>query len=197
MQVEYPNHVVTECFDVTAPGNITHLESLIEKMEGLDLLIYNAGYGEVSQELDWEIDRTTVNTNVSGFIEIIDYAYNYFLNQGYGQLATTSSIASARGNSHAPAYSASKAFQSVYFEGLYMKLKKKKSSIFVTDIQPGFVNTKMAKGRRFWVSSPARAAEQIVDAIEKKKWRVYITRRWWVIAKMLKWMPNFVYHKIG
>src|SRR5262249_1352637 len=83
LQVEYPNHVVTECFDVTAPGNITHLESLIEKMEGLDLLIYNAGYGEVSQELDWEIDRTTVNTNVSGFIEIIDYAYSYFLKQGY------------------------------------------------------------------------------------------------------------------
>ncbi|PWT73968.1 MAG: oxidoreductase [Bacteroidetes bacterium] len=197
LQLEYPNNVVTECFDVTALDNITHLESLIEKMEGLDLLIYNAGYGEASQEVDWEIDQTTVQTNVLGFIEIIDYAYNYFQKQGYGQLATTSSIASARGNSHAPAYSASKAFQSVYFEGLYMKLKKKKSSIFVTDIQPGFVNTKMAKGRTFWVSSPAKAAEQIVVAIEKKKWRVYITHRWWVIAKMIKWMPNFVYHNIG
>ena len=197
LQLEYPNHVVTECFDVTAPGNISHLDSLIEKMEGLDLLIYNAGYGEISQEVDWKIDKTTVNTNVSGFIEIIDYAYNYFRKQGYGQLATTSSIASARGNSHAPAYSASKAFQSVYFEGLHMKLKKKNSPIFVTDIQPGFVNTKMAQGKTFWVSSSAKAAEQIVDAIEKKKWRVYITHRWWVVAKVLKWMPDFVYHKFG
>ncbi|HEX4850752.1 MAG TPA: SDR family NAD(P)-dependent oxidoreductase, partial [Puia sp.] len=169
----------------------------IQKMEGLDLLIYNAGYGEISQEVDWKIDKTTVNTNVAGFIEIIDHAYNYFRKQGYGQLATTSSIASARGSSHAPAYSASKAFQSVYFEGLHIKLKKKNSSIFVTDIQPGFVDTKMAKGKTFWVSSPSKAAEQIVDAIEKKKWRVYITHRWWLVAKVLKWMPDFVYHKFG
>src|SRR4029077_8447639 len=113
--------------------------------------------------------------------------FNYFEEQGYGQLATTSSVASARGNSYAPAYSASKAFQSIYFEGLYMKLKRLKKDINVTDIQPGFIDTKMAKtDKKFWVSTPAKAAAQIVDAIDKKKWRVYITHRWWIIAKILK-----------
>ena len=79
-----------------------------------------------------------------------------------------------------------------------MKLKKMKSNIHVTDVQPGFVDTKMAKAnKRFWVASPRKAALQIADAIEKKKWRVYITKRWWIIAKLLKWMPVFVYHRIG
>jgi len=198
LQLEFPNNIITHCFDVTADDNIYHLKSLIDKMDGMDLLIYNAGYGDVSETVDWEIDKTTVDTNVKGFIEMVDYAFNYFEEQGHGQLATTSSVASVRGNSWAPAYSASKAFQSVYFEGLYMKLRRMKIGIHVTDVQPGFVDTKLAKGnKRFWVASPGKAATQIVNAIEKKKWRVYITHRWWLIATIIKWMPDFLFHRIG
>ena len=198
LQLEYPNNIDTECFDVTSHGSIAHIESLIDKLNGLDLLIYNSGYGDVSETLNLELDRATVDTNVNGFIEIVNFAFNYFMQQGHGQLATTSSLASIRGNSYAPAYSASKAFQSVYFEGLHMKTKKMNADVHVTDIQPGFVDTKMAKGHaRFWVAPPQKAAEQIYNAIEKKKWRVYITQRWWLIAKALKWMPDFIYHRFG
>ena len=70
--------------------------------------------------------------------------------------------------------------------------------LYVTDIQPGFVDTKMSKGPgKFWVAPVNRAARQIVRALEKKKWRVYITRRWWIIAKLFKWIPDFIYHRIG
>jgi short-subunit dehydrogenase len=127
----------------------------------------------------------------------MNYTFNYFVQQGHGQLAATSSIASIRGNGWAPAYSASKAFQSVYMEGLHMKARKMKARIFVTDIQPGFVNTKLAKGNgQFWVAPVGKAANQIVQAIDKKKWRAYITRRWWIIAQLMKWAPGWIYHKI-
>jgi hypothetical protein len=89
-------------------------------------------------------------------------------------------------------------------EGLHMKAKKmarsKKSatSIFITDIQPGFVNTKLAKGNgQFWVAPVEKVARQIFHAIENKKWRVYITRRWWLIAQLMKWAPGWMYHRIG
>jgi short-subunit dehydrogenase len=173
------------------------LEELIHRMGGMDLLLYNSGYGEPSKKLDWTIDKTTVDTNVNGFIEIINYGFNYFVARGQGHLATTSSIASKRGNDYAPAYSASKAFQSIYFEGLYMKLKKMKLPVYVTDIQPGFVDTEMAKStKKFWVAPVGKAAEQIVQALEKKKWRVYITKRWWLIAQVMKWLPDFIYHRL-
>ena len=198
MQIAYPGKVHIAKFDVRGEENISSIQSLITAMGGLDLLIYNSGYGDVSKTLDWELDKATYETNVKGFVEIINFAFNYFAKQGHGQVATTSSIASIRGNSWAPAYSASKAFQSNYMEGLHMKAKKMKANVFVTDIQPGFVNTKMAKGNgQFWVAAPTKAAKQIVQAIDKKKWRAYVTKRWWLIAQLMKWAPGWLYHRIG
>ena len=204
IQKEYPSQVVTECFDVRENDNIKHIESLIKKLDGLDLLIYNSGFGDPSVTLEWELDRITYETNVKGFIEIVHFAFNYFVKQGHGHIAATSSLASIRGNSWAPAYSASKAFMSVYMEGLHMKAKKIARSsrstrmIFITDIQPGFVNTKLAKGNgQFWVAPVEKVAKQIFNAIAKRKWRVYVTRRWWLIAQLMKWAPGWLYHRIG
>ena len=187
LQEEFPQNVFIECFDVTGKENIPHFQSLIEKLDGLDILIYNSGYGEPSKDLDWEIENRTTAINVYGFVEIVCYGFNYFINQGYGQIACTSSVASVRGNSMAPAYSAGKAFESTYMEGLYLKAKRLKKNIAVTDIQPGFVDTHLAKGDgKFWVAPVKKAAAQIYRAIQKKKKRAYITKRWAIIAWLLK-----------
>ena len=58
-------------------------------MNGLDLLIYNAGYGQSSERLDCELDKRTVDTNVNGFIEIVNFCFNYFLLQDEGQIANS------------------------------------------------------------------------------------------------------------
>lgn len=199
----YPDRIFTECFDVTGTENIPHVEKLLAKMNGMDLLIYNAGYGDPSETLDWKIEKQTVGINVDGFIEIVNYTFNYFVKQGHGHIAATSSIASIRGNSFAPAYSAGKAFMSVYMEGLAMKaLRFKKQNpdllIYTTDIQPGFIKTKMAKGNgQFWVAPVDKAVKQIYKAIKSKKRRVYITRRWVFIAWIMKWVPYWIYKRIG
>lgn len=203
-QSKYNGQISIECFDVRGNDNILHIQSLIKKLGGLDLLIYNSGYGDPSLTLEWELDKATYETNVKGFIEVVHWTFNYFVQQGHGHIGATSSIASIRGNSWAPSYSASKAFMSVYMEGLHMKAKKmartKKEGvdISITDIQPGFVNTKMAKGNgQFWVAPVEKVAKQIFNGIERKKWRVYITRRWWFIAQVMKWVPGWLYHRIG
>ena len=198
LQKQFPLQVVTECFDVMGNDNIVHLKSLIDELGGLDLLIYNSGYGDVSETLDWAIDKRTTLTNVNGFVEIVNYTFNYFVKQGRGQIAAISSLASLRENSQAPAYSASKAYMSIYMAGLYLKARRiqkkdRKMSIAITDVQPGFVDTKMAKGKkRFWEAPVGKAARQIFKAIQKQKRKVYITRRWVLIAWVLKWMPHFI-----
>ena len=197
LQERFPQHIHTACFDVQGNGTITPLHMLLQKTGGMDLLIYNAGFGDPSDTLDWTIEKTTYETNVKGFIEIVNVAFNYFLQQGNGQIAATSSVAANRGNGVAPAYSASKAFMSVYMEGLHIKTKKMKANIAITDIQPGFLATKMAKSNKlFWVTSVDKAVRQIVQGIEKKKWRIYISRRWWLVAQLMKWMPSWIYHKL-
>lgn len=187
-----------ECFDVTGKENIPRIESLVKRLGGLDLLVISAGIGEPSNELSWAIDKMTVETNVNGFIEIANWAFNYFVKQGKGQLVTISSIAAVRGGSHAPAYNASKAFQSSYFEGLSIKAKKLKKDITLTCVEPGFVATKMAKSDKiFWLVPVDKAVRQIIKAIDKKKRKVYISRRWWIIARIMKWMPHWLYRKLA
>jgi short-subunit dehydrogenase len=162
-----------------------------------DLLIYNAGWSEPMEALDAAVDTATVDINVNGFLAAIHYGWRYFTAQGHGHLVTVSSIAGSRGNRYSPAYSAAKAFQSTYFEGLYIKAKKMKIPLYVTDIQPGFVDTKMAKGPRFWVAPVDKAARQIVRAIEHRRRLAYITRRWWLVAKVFRWIPGWIYYRIG
>jgi short-subunit dehydrogenase len=195
---EFPGNIIQDSFDVRQMNNITHLQKLVELLGGLDLFVVSAGVGVVSKELDWQIDKDTIDTNINAFVQMVNWAFNFFVRQGHGQVANISSIASFRGNSWAPAYSASKAFQSVYFEGLYMKAKKMKTTIVITDILPGFVHTKMSQGnKRFWVASVEKAANQIYHGIESKKFRLYVTRRWRLVAWLMKWAPGFLYHPVG
>jgi short-subunit dehydrogenase len=105
-----------------------------------------------------------------------------------------SSVAGLRGSSIAPAYNATKAFQINYLEGLRQKAAKLNSQFFVTDIRPGFVDTAMAKGEgQFWVASVDKAVDQILAAIKKKKKIVYVTKRWKLVADILKMIPARIY----
>ena len=198
LKQQFPAQLEYESFDVRGKDNIPRIESLIRKLNGLDILVISAGNGQVSNELEWEIDKMTVETNVNGFVEIANWSFNYFVRQGHGQLATISSIAAVRGNSYAPAYNAGKAFQSVYFEGLAVKARKLNKNVSVTCIEPGFVDTKMARSEKiFWLVPVDKAARQIIGAIQRRKRKAYISKRWWLIAKLLRWIPWWIYKRIA
>ena len=84
-----------------------------------------------------------------------------------------------------------------YLEGLRQKASKSGIAITVTEIQPGFIDTAMAKGEGlFWVAPPEKAARQILKAITGKKKHAYITKRWRLIALLLKIIPDWVYNKL-
>jgi short-subunit dehydrogenase len=73
-----------------------------------------------------------------------------------------------------------------------------KKNISVTCIEPGFVATKMAKSNRlFWVVPVEKAARQIKSAIQRKKRKAYISRRWCLVARVLRWMPHWLYKKLA
>jgi short-subunit dehydrogenase len=122
---------------------------------------------------------------------------NYFKKQGHGHLVNISSIAGVRGNGEAPSYYATKAFQINYLEGLRLNAYKSCVDIHVTDVRPGFVDTDMAKGEgMFWVAPVEKAAQQIFNAIQKKKKIVYVTKRWRMIGFLLKIMPYSILKKL-
>ncbi|MFN8240277.1 MAG: SDR family NAD(P)-dependent oxidoreductase [Bacteroidales bacterium] len=178
-------------------SSIEALDQLAAEMGGLDLLVYSAGTGELNPDLEFGPERNTIDTNVSGFTAIACWAFKYFKRQGSGQVAAISSIGGLRGGRAAPSYNASKAYQINYLEGLRQKASREKLNIVITDIRPGLVDTAMAKGDGlFWVMPVKKAALQIFRAIKSKKRVVHVTRRWHLIAILLRILPRVVHERM-
>ena len=170
---------------------------MANELGDIELVIISSGTGHENQELAWTPEEETIATNVMGFAAIANAAVELFVRQNSGTLVGISSIAVIRGNGGAPAYSASKAFVSNYLASLRHKFAKLRSPVVVLEVQPGFVDTAMAKGEGlFWVATPEKAAQQIVSAINHRKTHVYVTRRWRLIAWILRLLPNWIYNRM-
>lgn len=195
---EKPGSYIVKSFDITDIENVVkNIKELVSELGGLDLLVISSGIGKPNDDLDFRLEKSIIDTNVTGFVLISDWAYNYFKDQGSGHLAGISSVAGIRGWKTSPAYNASKAFQINYMEGLRNKAFNSRSHIIITDIRPGYVDTAMAVGSsKFWVAPVNKAAKQIFKAIRHRKRIVYITRRWGLIAFLYKLVPTRIYERV-
>lgn len=169
------------------------LDALCTELGGIDLIIVCAGVGDENPQLNYQLEKPALITNVLGWTCVVDWSVKLFEQQGFGHLVSISSVAGLRGSGSAPAYSATKAYQINYLEGMCQKTHKSKA-IFITDIRPGFVDTEMAKGDGiFWMASTEKAGRQICRAVKRRKRVAYVTRRWWIIALILRHIPSFIY----
>lgn len=198
LKSEKPHSFVIRTFDITATKiAVEKLEELTSELDGLDLLILSSGTGDLNENLDFEIEKRTIDTNVVGFTCIADWTFKYFEKQKYGHLVAISSVGGLRGSKQAPSYNATKAYQINYLEGLRQKATKLKEQIFITDIRPGLVDTEMAKGDGlFWVMPVEKTVRQIFIGIKRKRKIVYVTKRWRIIASILKRIPRQIYDRM-
>ncbi len=198
LKQEQPETIFIKTFDVTDTTlSILELTELVDELGGLDLLIISSGTGELNENLDFEAEKRTIDTNVVGFTAIADWAFNYFKYQGFGHLAAISSIAGIRGTRQAPSYGSTKAYQINYLQALRQNAGHLKLPITVTDIRPGFVDTDMAKGEGlFWLAPLEKAGRQIFKALLQKKRVIYVTKRWALVVWILRRIPNFIYNKM-
>lgn len=198
LRQEHPDMTVTATADITKQDEIARaIESLRAELKDIDLAIVCSGTGDINASLDFTVERPTIDTNVTGWTFVIDTLYHIFEQQGHGHLVAVTPVGGLRGEPMAPAYSATKAYQINYMEALRKKAYKSGGSITVTDIRPGLVDTVMAKGDGlFWVMPVEKVAHQIISAIRKKKSKVYVTKRWHVLAIINKNLPFVLYKRI-
>ena len=197
-KLAFPNakiHVMT--MDVTQTDLARQkMSELSELMDGIDLVVVNAGVGFPKANYEQELE--TIDINVRGFLALAHWSYQYFAQKGGGHIVGISSLASLTGSPYSPEYHASKAFMANYMSGLRLRSSKFNHNITVTDIRPGFVDTPMTKQNKgmFWVASPEKAAFQISEAINSKKKVAYITKRYVLIAIVLKIIPEWLFAKV-
>lgn len=186
--------------DVTVLNDsIEQLEQLISDMGGLDIIVLNAGVSYYQNEsVGHETDLHVIDVNVRGFGNLAAYCFEKFEEQGHGQLVGISSVAALFGWGLNIPYNASKAFVNTYLQGYRQKANHTDADISVSTIMPGYVESEMTTGKKdlFWVEPVGKAVRQIADAIEKEKNEAYITKRWRLVAWVVKMIPNWVWNRM-
>lgn len=174
------------------------LLALADKMGGMDICVLNSGISSHASSSVTSMEQKVVEVNIIGFIQLFGTAFQYFRKQGAGQIVGMSSIAALFGFSRAAPYNASKAFISTYMQAYRQRCNKIKQDIAITDVKPGFVKSEMIEGKRgmFWIAETDKAAGQILKDIEKRKSYSYVTRRWRLVAWLLKLTPNWIIDRI-
>lgn len=193
-----PSHIEYEAIDVTEPESTNKISTLIEKIGGMELFFNAAGIGHQNRDLDPDIETSTAETNVIGFIRIITFAFNYFKLHGGGHIAVISSIAGTKGLGSAPAYSATKRFQNTYIEALAQLSNTEGLNIHFTDIRPGFVKTALLNDSHNYpmLMEANKVAQKIIKAIKSKKRIQVIDWRYSLLVKVWKLIPRFVWEHL-
>ena len=193
-----PERVTVLAADVREPAVTGQLDTLIGQLGGIDLLFYAAGIGKYGICIDEKVEMSTVETNVVAFTRVIDYIYNYMSAHGGGHIAVITSIAGTKGLGAAPAYSATKAFQSTYIEALEQQARMShNANITFTDIRPGFVDTPLLAGTRPFpmLMNVQSVALSIVKAIYKRRHVIVLDWRWRLLTAAWRLVPPALWRR--
>lgn len=205
IQKEIPTPTYVMQMDGSKPIEaVEKLETMIEQMGGLDLLViaFTGFFDADFDSNDWKKSLPVLEVDVVGFFALAKTGLNFFEQQGYGHLVGFSSVDGLRGVAGAQAYSAAKSFNSRYMEAERNKYMQKNMPIYVTDICPGWVNSRgdfdpSKLPHAYWVEPLNDAVNEIMEAIKNKTSVAYITKRWKKVAELLAWLPEDLYNALS
>lgn len=161
--------IVPVTLDVSRPDAVVKkVRELDEDARGLDLVVANAGVGDSTnaRRLQWTNVQRIIDVNVSGAAATLCAALPGMVERNKGHLVGVSSLAAYRGLPRSAAYCASKAFLSVFLEGLRIDLRG--TGVKITTLHPGFVKTELtanSKNPMPFILETDRAVEKMGKAI--------------------------------
>ena len=193
-----PERIHIQTIDIRKEGADKELESLIQKVGGMDLYFHGSGIGKQNKTLKPEIEINTLETNGTGFVRMVTAAFNYFQQQGRGHIAIISSIAGTKGLGIAPAYSATKRFQNTYMDALEQLARINGKAIRFTDIRPGFVATGLLDDGKHYpmLMKKEKVAKEIVNALYQKKRVLVVDWRYRILVAFWKLIPAWLWKRL-
>jgi len=205
-----PDKAIACPMDVTLPGSVDVLDSLLDTLGAPDLFFYVSGVGYQNRMLDEEKELVTVRTNCEGMVRMVDHFLHYvkshpenYSRQSKAHVAVVTSVAGTGGLGTAPAYSATKKMQQTYLTALSQLARMENIPVRFTDIRPGFVATDILNPDKHYplLISKEKAVDYVMKALRRKKrvctfdwkfrvlvfvWRL-IPRPLW---ERLRWVKN-------
>lgn len=191
---EHPNIVANRRIDVTDEDAPRELLRLIDELGGMTLYLHSSGIGWQNAQLDADKELRTVTTNGLGFTRMVTAAYQWMADNGGGRIASITSIAGTRGLGAAPAYSATKRFQTHYLECLTQQARMRHLPIRITDVRPGFVATPLIEGSHYPMQLSAESvARSIVRAIKQGREVITIDWRYRLLVGLWRLVPRWLW----
>ena len=188
--------------DVTEYDTVPNLlRRIVADLGGLDLIVFVAGINYPPGGMDrynFENDRRMVETNLIGAMAWLSPAAAMFQSAKAGQIVGIGSVAGDRGRVGNPGYNASKAGLATYLEALRNRLTR--HGVNVLTVKPGFVETEMlkaAQGPTLFAIRPEKAAEDIWNAMKKRKQVVYTAPIWRWIMLAIQHTPSVVFRRLS
>ena len=140
LEKNYNVDVKTEVLDLNLEENCY---LLYENNKDIDILVNNAGFGEFGEFVDTNLEKelSLIKINITAVHILTKLYLKDMVKKNKGIILNVSSIA---GNMPGPlmaAYYASKAYVLRLSEGIREELKRKKSKVKISVLQPGPVNT--------------------------------------------------------
>ena len=186
------------------------VQTALQHYGRVDILFNNGGLSQRAFMLDapLELQRRLMEINYFGAIHLAKLVVPQMIENGGGQLVTTTSIAGKFGAKGRTAYCASKHALYGFFEAVHAEYVHK--GIRVTFVCPGRVRTDISKHALTADGSPTgkmdaglaggipveKAAQQIIRAIEKEKKDVLIGGKELLMVYIKKFFPGLYYKMI-
>jgi short-subunit dehydrogenase len=177
------------------------LQRIVAELGGLDLVVIAAGVNYAPggmEKYNFENDQLMIETNLIGAMAWLSPIAEMFQSAGAGQIVGIGSVAGDRGRVGNPGYNTSKAGLATYLEALRNRLTRR--GVNVLTVKPGFVQTKMlkaAQGPTPFVISPEKAAEDIWQAMSKRRQVIYTPGLWRWIMLLIQHTPSFIFRKLS
>ena len=194
-----PDRVKAAKIDILAEDAPDRLRHLIDGCGGMDTYLHCSGVAFLDREMTIDTEVGICRTNAVGFTRMCGSAYRYFESaERPGRLVAITSIAGTRGLEALPAYSASKAYDSVFLEALRQRAHGEKLPLRIVDIKPGWTRTPLLADERHYMfeMDADKVADMIFKASLNAKRSAVIGLRWKVLTALEKMVPSCFWEKI-
>jgi len=176
----------------------------------VDILINNAGISQRSliMETDLAVFKKLMDVNYMGTIALTKALLPYFVSRNSGHFVTVTSLMGKFGSLYRSGYCGAKHALHGFFDVL--RMEHQKDNIDITLVCPGFVNTNVAinaltadgtpqvindKATRNGLT-PRVFAQKMLQAIESKKFEVYIGRKEVVGVYLKRFFPKLLHRVV-
>ncbi|MGZ9222331.1 MAG: SDR family NAD(P)-dependent oxidoreductase [Anaerolineales bacterium] len=177
------------------------LRRIVADLGGLDLVVFVAGVNYSPGGIDkynFENDRKMIEINLVGAMAWLNPVAEMLQSAKAGQVVGISSVAGDRGRVGNPGYNTSKAGLATYLEALRNRLTR--HGVNVLTVKPGFVQTEMlkaAQGPTPFRITTEKAADDIWNAMEKRKQAIYTPSIWRWIMLAIRHTPSFIFRRLS